>query len=98
MKGDKTGEGLRGGNRMARWRINLKINKRVVEFGRRGRRGRRGSQRERHFQSPGREKDQGMGMEIKMREGGKGGSRMGCGGAGVPEDPQGPWWVLLPWP
>lgn len=39
MKGNKPREGLKGGNRLARWRINLKINKRVTEFSGRGWRG-----------------------------------------------------------
>jgi hypothetical protein len=46
-EGNKQREGLRRGNRLARWRINLKINKRVMEFSRRGW---RGSQWERRFQ------------------------------------------------
>lgn len=44
MKGNKLREGLRGRNRLVRWRINLKINKRVMEFSGRGQ---RGSHRER---------------------------------------------------
>lgn len=39
MKGNKPGERLRGGKRLARWRINLKINKTVMELRRRGPRG-----------------------------------------------------------
>lgn len=53
MKGNKRREGLRGGNRLARRRINLKINKSVMEF--RG----RGSQRESRFQSPGKRRGEG---------------------------------------
>ena len=44
MKGKKLREELRGRNRLVRWRINLKINKRVMEFSGRGQ---RGSHRER---------------------------------------------------
>lgn len=42
MKGNKLRQVLRGRNRLVRWRINLKINKRVTEFSGRGQRGSHG--------------------------------------------------------